>query len=164
MTRADGMHDAELAVRRATAGDIGALVEVMEEFHAESGYVLDRAWAASSFADLLSTPAWGCVWLACHDGTPIGHAVLTVRYTMEHGGLSGYVDDLFVRPAFRRRGVARSLLGELFGECRARRCKSVQVEVGQGNAAALGAYAEFGLLPLQDGRLLLCGAVSDVRT
>ena len=33
---------------------------------------------------------------------------------MEHGGLSGYVDDLFVRPSFRRRGVASGLLRESF--------------------------------------------------
>jgi len=79
---------------------------------------------------------------------------------MEHGGLSGHVDDLFVRPACRRRGVARALLGELFAECRTRGCLSVQVEAAQDNAAALGLYAHFGLVPHGDGRLLLAGPVA----
>ena len=59
--------------------------------------------------------------------------------------------------AFRRRGVARALLEELFKECRVRDCKSVQVEVGQGNAAARRLYARFGLVPHQDDRILLSG-------
>jgi GNAT superfamily N-acetyltransferase len=59
-----------------------------------------------------------------------GHAVLTLRYTMEHGVLSGYIDDLFVKPQFRRQRIARALLSELFDECRRRTCKSIYVEVG----------------------------------
>lgn len=149
----------EVAVRVATAGDIDPLVSLMVEFYAESGYQLDTQWAASSFAALCSMPQWGRAWLADSCGQPVGHAVLTVRYTMEHGGLSGYIDDLFVRPSYRRRGVASALLGELFHDCRARGCKSVQVEVGGANAAARGVYAKFGLNPHQDGRLLLAGAL-----
>lgn len=151
----------EVAVRVATAEDIGSLVLLMEEFYAESGYQLDTRWATSSFATLLSKPNWGGAWLALSGGQPIGHAVLSVRYTMEYGGLSGYVDDLFVRPSFRRRGVAHALLDALFADCGVRGCRSVQVEVGGENAAALGVYAKFGLAPHQDGRLLLAGGLSD---
>ena len=153
----------EVAVRAATAEDIGPLVLLMEEFYAESGYQLDTRWAASSFTDLLSQPDWGRTWLAHSRGQPIGHAVLSVRYTMEHGGLSGYVDDLFVRPSFRRRGAAPALLDELFKDCRARGCRSVQVEVASANAAALEVYAKFGRVPHQDARLLLAGTLSDAR-
>jgi diamine N-acetyltransferase len=131
----------------------------MQEFYAESGYDLDLQWAESSFRFLSSNPMLGRVWLAHSNGMPIGHAVLTVRYTMEHGGLGGYVDDLFVQPAFRRRGVAQALLGELFDECRERECKSIQVEVGVANVAARGLYTKFGLAAHIDGRLLMsrCG-------
>jgi len=152
-----------IAVRVATANDIGSLVLLMGEFYAESGYPLEADWATSSFAALLSRPDWGRTWLAHRREQPIGYVVLSVRYTMEHGGLSGYVDDLFVRPSFRRRGVARALLDELLEDCRARGCRSVQVEVASANAAALGVYAKFGLVPLRDGRLLVAGTLSDAR-
>jgi len=154
----------DVAVRVATPEDAGPLVRLMEEFYAESGYPLDASWATASFAILLSKPDWGRIWLAHARERPIGHAVLSVRYTMEHGGLSGYVDDLFVRPAFRRRGVAHALLHELFRDCHARGCRSVQVEVGSANTAALGVYANFGLIPHQDGRVLLASALLDART
>ena len=132
----------------------------MQEFYAESSYELDVAWARASLIALLENPALGKVWIADSQGVPAGYAVLTVRYTMEFGGLSGYVDDLFVRPGLRRQGAGRALLYQLFEECHARDCKSVQVEVGEGNAAARALYAEFGLVARQDGRVLLCGPVS----
>ena len=74
----------------------------MKDFYAEAGYDLDEREAAASFSDLLSQAALGSAWIAFAGAKAIGHAVLTVRYTMEHGGLSGYIDDLFVVPGYRR--------------------------------------------------------------
>ncbi len=83
--------------------------------------------------------ALGSVWIALRASEPIGHAVLTVRYTMEHGGASGYIDDLFVQPGYRRQGVATMLLTELQKESLARGCRALIVEVGKDNRAALTA-------------------------
>ena len=146
-----------LSVRSAEPADVADLVLLMHDFYAEANYPLDHSWAAASFLQLLSRPELGCVWLVHSGPLPIGHAVLTVRYTMEHGGLSGYVDDLYVKPEFRRMGAGDALLNELFAECRARDCKFVHVEVGDSNAPALALYAKFGLLPAKDGRVLLSG-------
>jgi ribosomal protein S18 acetylase RimI-like enzyme len=151
----------EIAVRAARADDVSALVLLMEEFYAESGYPLDAQWAASAFSALLSRPDWGRTWIAHSGGRAVGHVVQSVRYTMEHGGLSAYVDDLFVKPAFRRMGVARALLDRLFDDSRARGCRSVQVEAGKANTAALALYAKFGLVPHQDDRLLLAVALTN---
>jgi len=146
-----------LDVRRADARDVDVLVQLMQAFYAEAHYPLDHAWAASSFRTLLETPALGSVWLACWGITPIGHAVLTVRYCMEFGGLSGYIDDLYVKPEFRRRGAGHALLSALFADCRVAGCKSAQVEVGDTNTAARALYARFGLKAASDGRVLLSG-------
>ena len=154
----------ELHVRRAAEPDVEVLVQLMREFYAESNFPLDHDWAAASFRALLSNPALGCVWLAYRGSLPVGHAVLTVRYCMEFGGLSGYMDDLFVKPAFRHQGVGYALLTVLFAECRARGCKSAQVEVGESNAPALSLYAKFGLEPATDGRVLLSGVLSRAGT
>jgi len=148
-------------VNLASPDDVDDLVDLMEEFYAEANYPLDRPSARSSLLELMDRSEFGCIWLARSGGRAVGHVVLAVRYTMEHGGFSGYVDDLFVRPALRRRGVGRALLKQLFDECRARGCKSVQVEVGSSNTAALALYGLLGLAPQQDGRQLLSGAVFD---
>ena len=149
----------EIVVLEASTTDIPELVELMEAFYAESSIPLDREWAAASFTRLLSMPALGCVWLARGDGRAVGHVVLSLRYTMEHGALGGYVDDLYVVPDARRRGVASRLLHALVAECSRRACASLHVEVGGSNAAALALYERFGLVPVVDDRLLLTGAL-----
>lgn len=155
---------AEVFVRRATLDDVPALVVLMREFYAESSYPLDNEWASGAFRKLLSNPSLGCAWLAGAGRNSIGHAVLTARYTMEHGASSGYVDDLYVEPGYRRQGIGFALLERLFHECRVRELASVYVEVGQSNRPALALYAKFGLAPVTDGRVLLSGPLRESGT
>lgn len=146
---------AVVTVRLATASDIPDLVELMQEFYAESSYPLDRGWAARAFSDLIAEPSRGAVWLMEIDGAVAGHVVLSVRFAMEFGGLIAYVDDLFVRPPYRRLGAARAGMDALVAECRRRGCRSIQVEVDPGNTAACSLYRRYGLAAGTDGRQLL---------
>jgi ribosomal protein S18 acetylase RimI-like enzyme len=141
-----------LTVRLATHADVPELVELMREFYAESSYPLDQAWAAQAFASLISEPSRGAVWLMEQDGVIAGHVVLSVRHAMEFGGLSAYIDDLFVRPAYRRQGAGRAGLDALFAECRRRDCRSIEVEVGPDNRAANALYRRYGLAQGTDQR------------
>jgi ribosomal protein S18 acetylase RimI-like enzyme len=144
-----------VTVRSAAAADIDALVDLMRDFYAESDFPLDAPWAAQSFADLLADPARGAIWLIDADGRPVGHVVLSVRYAMEFGGLMGYIDDLYVRPEYRRRGAATAGIQALVAECQRRGCRSLHVEVDPANAPAIGVYQRFGLAPGTDTRLQL---------
>lgn len=144
-------------VREATFADIPALVGLMAEFYAEASFTLDRPWAAAAFGALLEAPASGTAWLGLVDGSVAGHVVLTVRFTMEHGGPSGWIDDLFVRPAWRRHGVARTLVDALVADARRRGCRSLHVEVGADNVPARALYARYGLEPGHDRRVFLSG-------
>src|SRR5690606_31633163 len=119
--------------------------ELMHEFYAESNFPLDRAWARQSLSTLIEQPSLGGVWLIRVDDEPAGHAVLSVRHSMEFGGPIGYIDDLYVRPAYRRRGAARAGLDRLVEDCRRRRCHALHVEVGRDNAAAVALYRGYGL-------------------
>ena len=133
----------------------------MGAFYAESSHPLDAGEAARAFERLLASPAQGCTFLAEEGERSMGYVVLTWRYAMEHGGLSAYVDDLFVRPEFRRRGVASTLLDAVMSECATRACRALHVEVGESNAPARRLYERYGLLPAADGRILLGTVLHD---
>lgn len=123
-------------IRHATLADIPTLLKLMEPFTTDGGYPFDEAEATASFKSLLSNSALGGIFLAEIAGEAAGYVVLTLRFAMEHAGLEGYIDDLYVRPPARRQGVARALLEALFADCRQRGAKAVLVEVGQSNTAA----------------------------
>jgi ribosomal protein S18 acetylase RimI-like enzyme len=142
-------------VRNATAADIPLLVELMREFYAEADYALDTAWATASFSALLADDALGHIWVAFCDAQPAGYVVLTVRFSMEYGGLDAFIDDLFIRPGFRGRGLSRAALDALIAECERRQVLALHVEVGNDNAVAQSLYRSYGLRPYDDDRQML---------
>lgn len=146
-------------VRAATSRDVPVLVDLMSAFYQEASHRLDKSNAADAFEGLLREPQLGGTWLAWVAEEVAGYIVLSVRFTMEHGALSGYVDDLYVAPRFRRTGCGRALMQRLFDDSRDRGCRSLQVEVGRDNAAALALYRGFGLEVPGDGRVLAAGRI-----
>jgi ribosomal protein S18 acetylase RimI-like enzyme len=141
--------------RNATLDDIPILVDMMQEFYAGANYQLDRNWAAASFSALLQDDSLGAAWLIFHDSKPAGYVVLTIKFSMEYGGLAAFIDDLFIRQTYHRRGLGRAALRTLFDECKRRKVLAVHVEVGHDNVAAKALYHSYGLEPYNDGRQML---------
>lgn len=127
----------------------------MNQFYAESNYQLDRPWAEESFRRLLGNEALGAVWIAREGPELVGYVVLTLRHSMEFGGLVGHIDDLFVRAGFRRKGAGSALLTALHQACRSLELEAVHVEVGSTNHAAWTLYRAFGLEANSDDRQIL---------
>jgi ribosomal protein S18 acetylase RimI-like enzyme len=139
--------------RAALTADVDQLASLMVEFYAESGFVLGRAAAARTFAALLATPELGAIWILESGGAPAGFVVLTVAFSMEYGGLRGFVDDLFVRAPLRRRGLGTIALDAVKRACVERGVRALLVETASSNDAALRLYQRAGLV--DSGHLLL---------
>jgi ribosomal protein S18 acetylase RimI-like enzyme len=139
----------------ASLFDIPCLVQMMTEFYAESNYPLDREWATNSFATILNRSDFGSVWVLRQQGIVAGYIVLTVRFSMEYGGLDAFIDDLFVRSQYRRCGLASEGLLLLLAECRRRDVRALHVEVAPSNVAANATYAKFGMALRRDHRQTL---------
>lgn len=132
------------AIRLATEADIPALVALMTDFYAESDFVLSAAAATRTFDALFAAPALGAVWLAEEADAPVGHLVLALSFSMEYGGLRGFIDDLYVRPAARGQGAGAALLTAAQDGARARGLRVLQVETGQPPHLARPLYARAG--------------------
>jgi ribosomal protein S18 acetylase RimI-like enzyme len=70
----------------------------------------------------------------------------TAYATSRGGAETGLIDELGVRPAWRRRGVGRALLIEAFRALRNRGVPAVELEVDTENrSGALGVYEDAGM-------------------
>ena len=132
------------AVRPATSADVPALVALMSDFYAEAGFALPAEPATRAFTTLLAAPALGAVWVAEVDGVPVGHVVLTLVFSMEYGGLRGFIDDLFVRAAVRGQGAGAALLAAARAGAIARGARALCVETGPAGHPARTLYARAG--------------------
>lgn len=140
-------------MRRSTVDDAETLVELMAEFYAESGYVLDRRHAAAAFSALLADPRLGFVWLIEQAPAVAGYVVVTLVFGMEYGGPMAVVDDFFVRPAFRNAGLGTAALAQVREVCVAAGVRAMRVEVAADNAAAQAVYRHTGFA-MTDSRLM----------
>lgn len=143
-------------MRPATVADIPVLVDLMAEFYAEAGFTLDRGVAGDAFAALLGDERLGEVWLL---GEGDGYVGVTLRFGMEFGGLMAIVDDLYVVPAARNRGLASAALRAVVEDCRERGIRAVTVEVDPDNGPAQTVYRRVGLVAAP-GRQILALALA----
>ena len=94
-------------------------------------------WSAAVLASELQNPT-AIFYTACIGGHVVGYAGL-------HQVLDeGYIDNVAVFPAFRRRGIAKRLVGQLCAHGRREKLQFLTLEVREGNVAALGLYRSFG--------------------
>ena len=133
-----------LAIRPAGPADVPALVSLMQSFYAEANFDLPIDSAARAFEVLLADERLGTAWLAEEDGNAVGHLVLTVCFSMEYGGLRGFIDDLYVRPGARGHGAGARLLAAAREDALQRGVRALHVEVGPDNLVARRLYARAG--------------------
>jgi GNAT superfamily N-acetyltransferase len=141
-------------MRQAHRDDIPTLLSLMSDFYAESGYVLDHARAESAFAAILSDERLGFVWLIDDETKDVGYFVVTLRFGMEYGGLIACIDDLFVVPQSRNKGLSTAALIQARDLCKTSGIRAITVEVGFGNGAAQAVYRHVGLVEVAERQLL----------
>ena len=84
------------------------------------------------------------VVFACVDGNPVGFALYFHSFSTFLGRPGLYLEDLFVRPAERGRGIGRYLLRWLARVALERGCGRLEWSVLDWNAAAIGFYRKLG--------------------
>jgi ribosomal protein S18 acetylase RimI-like enzyme len=82
--------------------------------------------------------------LAFVGGRAVGCAQVRYRFSLWTGAGDAFLEDLFVAPEARRRGVATALIGFVEERARARGCLRVDLDTNEGNLAALALYDRLG--------------------
>lgn len=82
--------------------------------------------------------------LAEHDGAALGFALFFPTWSTWRGRPGIHLEDLFVLPEARGRGIGRALLARVASFALARSCARLEWEVLDWNTSAIGFYAALG--------------------
>lgn len=88
--------------------------------------------------------------LAFWDGAPAGFALWFHNYSTFRGRHGLYLEDLFVEPAYRGRGIGKALLRHLARRCRADGLARLEWQVLDWNAPSIAFYKSLGAVPIDD--------------
>jgi ribosomal protein S18 acetylase RimI-like enzyme len=120
-------------IRRAGPGDAELFERVADD-------VFDYAVDPATLAGYLATPGHHLV-VAIAGGEVVGQAAAVLHRHPDERPVELYIDELAVAPAFRRRGIARLMLDELFALGRELGCHEAWVGTEHDNVAATSLYA-----------------------
>jgi GNAT superfamily N-acetyltransferase len=84
------------------------------------------------------------VIIAEWNGQPAGMAFFFYNYSTWKGRPGIFIEDLFVRPKFRGKGIGRTLMGYLAQTAIAEKCYGVRWEVLDWNKSAIDVYQHLG--------------------
>ncbi len=84
------------------------------------------------------------------DGTPVGFALFFHNFSTFLGKPGLYLEDLFVFPAFRNKGIGRALLQHLAAIAVERGCGRMEWAVLDWNTPSIGFYKNLGAVPLDE--------------
>jgi GNAT superfamily N-acetyltransferase len=88
-------------------------------------------------------PFFECL-IADHHGEPAGFALYFFNYSTWVGRPGIYIEDLFVLPEFRRRGIGRDLLKRVAAIALENGCQRLQWQVLDWNTPAIDFYRTLG--------------------
>ena len=140
-----------LLIRRARTDEAGVVLSLVREL-AEYEKLLHEVEATeTTIADALfcENPVLFCD-LAEWNGDVVGFAVWFKNFSTFSGRSGIYLEDLFVRPALRGKGIGKALLSHLAKECVANNWSRLQWSVLDWNAPSIAFYKSFGAVMLDE--------------
>ena len=104
---------------------------------------VDQSRFPANIDALISAPLLGRIILFREDGLLVGYALLIPYWSNEFGGTLLFVDELFVIPGARNRGIGHSFF-RFLGENRPFDAVAMAVESSPNNVAARRLYDSLG--------------------
>lgn len=140
-----------LSIREAEQRDVPLILELIGAL-AEYERLAHEMVATE---EMLSTALFGErpvaeVLIASLDGQSVGFALYFHNFSTFLGRAGIYLEDLFVRPEARGRGIGRALLERLAAIAVERDCGRLEWSVLDWNEPAIGFYRRLGAEPMSD--------------
>jgi len=139
------MNDALVTIRPATVDDVALIAQLIREL-AEYERLADAAVATEDGLreQLFGERPAAEVLVAEADGEPAGFALFFHTFSTFLGKRGLYLEDLFVRPAFRGLGLGRHLMAALARIAVKRDCGRFEWSVLDWNAPSIAFYRKLG--------------------
>jgi GNAT superfamily N-acetyltransferase len=142
------MTQSAITITPATEADVATIRALIGELAAyeKLSHVM-TATEASLRRDLFGARPYAEVLIGRLDGEPVGYALFFHTYSTFMGKPGIYLEDVFVRPAARGKGVGKGLLRAVAGVARDRGCGRVEWSVLKWNTPSIAFYDSLGATP-----------------
>lgn len=145
-----------LRIDRVTAEHRASAIRLLQAQFDEHQILLSPDRLDAAVSGMIENRERGTMLLAHEDAQPVGLAALSYTWTLEHGGLVAWLDELYVLPPCRGRGLGTALLHAAQNIAKSAGCAALELEVEATHRRAENLYQRAGFEPLPRARWALC--------
>lgn len=139
------------SIRPARPGDEETLVALIRELAVYERLEHQAQASPSHLArDLFGPRPFAEALIAEVGGQPVGFALYFFTYSTFRGQPSLYLEDVFVQPEHRGRGLGKAMLAQLAARAVEQGCGRMEWSVLDWNEPSIGFYRSIGARPMDD--------------
>jgi GNAT superfamily N-acetyltransferase len=122
------------------------LIEFMRRFYEVDHIEFREPIARRGLEGLFADESAGLLWWIQDGKMRIGYVVVTFCLSLEFGGNTAVVDELYLEASHRGRGIGFDTLTRIEEICRTRGILALHLEVDRSNAHAQALYSKAGYI------------------
>ena len=142
------------ALSLAGPDDLDRLMRLVADFHVEQEIALSDEARRAALVPLLEGSPHGVIYLMGPARAPIGYVAVSFGWSIQFGGMDGVVDEIYIRPGVRGRGIGSEVLLALPNALAKAGLKALHLEVARDNPRARKLYGKLGFAA-RDGHGLM---------
>jgi GNAT superfamily N-acetyltransferase len=141
-------------ISQATPDQFYSMVALFEAQLREHGINSSVDALISTLRIVNNQPEYGFVLTATYDGLIVGVAYASSILSLEHGGWSGWLEELYVLPEWRSNGLGTRLLDAVIAGAIERDWIALDLEVDVGHQRVVSLYASRDFQPVPRTRFV----------
>ena len=131
---------ADVSFRHLEVADCETALRLMRAYYAEDEHEFVPERAAAALNEIATGNALARLWLIFLDEDIVGYVCIALGFSLEVGGNEFFLDELFVDPEARGKGLGRAALDFVEGESRKLGARRICLEVEHHNVTAREIY------------------------
>ncbi len=132
------------ALHIAGPDDLNKLAALVARFHDEHKLDMTDEARLAALKPICDGIPQAVAYLIGPKAAPMGYIILSIGYSVEMGGFDCFVDELFLRPSVRGRGIGTEALLSLSKTMASADVKAMFLEVDAQDTRLVGLYKRIG--------------------
>jgi len=133
--------DADVPLILSFIRELAQYERLLDRVHATEGRLRESLFGSRRLAEAI---------IAYRNDEPVAFAVYFFNFSTFEGRPGLYLEDIFVRPAFRRSGIGRQLFAYLANKAQESGCSRIELSVLNWNEEAIRFYNRLEAEPVQE--------------
>ncbi len=133
--------------RPITPSDRELIEELVRAYYAFDGLTYDPTLHGPALDQLAQGDPAVKIWIVEADREPAGYLILTIGFSIYYGGKDGFIDELFLKDAYRGKGGGAEIMRFADEQAKELGLGYLHLEVTETNTRARGIYERRGFAP-----------------